>query len=55
MHPFTDIGDVGEDRFLVSFLHDLWGSNDVTFGTGREESGIRGMKLSIETLEKLPG
>ena len=40
VHSFTDIGDVGEDRFLVSFSHDLWGSNCVAFCTGREKGGV---------------
>ena len=51
VHSFTDIGDVGKDRFLVSFSHDLRGSDGVAFGAGGEESGIRGMELSVETLK----
>ena len=54
VHSFTDIGNVGEDRFLVSFSHDLRRSNGVAFGAGGEKGGIRGMKLSVETLKKLP-
>ena len=40
VHSFADIWDIGEDRFLVSFSHDLWGSNGVAFGAGREKGGI---------------
>jgi len=40
VHSFTDIGNISKDRFLVSFPHDLWGSNSVTFGAGREEGGV---------------
>ena len=55
MHSFANIWDIGEDRFLVSFSHDLWGSNGVTFGAGREEGRIRCMKLAVKALKKLSG
>ena len=55
MHSFTDIGDIGEDRFLVSFSHDLWGGDGVAFSARGEKCGIRGMELSVETLKKLQG
>lgn len=53
VHSFADIRDVSKDRFLVSFSHDLWGSNGVALCTGREEGGIRGVKLAIEPFEEL--
>ena len=55
MHSFANIWDIGEDRFLVSFSHDLWGSNGVTFGAGREKGRIRCMKLAVKALKKLSG
>ena len=55
VHSFTDIGNIGEDRLLVSFSHDLWGSNSVAFGAGGEKSWVGGMKLGVETLKKLTG
>jgi len=34
MHLFADIGDVGENGFLVSFSEELWWSNGVSlFGS----------------------
>jgi len=53
VHSFTDVGNIGEDRFLVSFSHDLWRSNSVAFRTGREKGRVRGMKLAVEPLKKL--
>ena len=55
VHSFTDIGDIGEDRFLVSFSHDLWGSDGVPFGARGEKSRVRGMELTVETLKELAG
>ena len=41
VHTFADIGDVGEDRLLVSFTEDLRGRDGVSLAGGREEGRVR--------------
>ena len=41
VHTFADIGDVGEDRLLVSFTEDLRGRDGVPLAGGREEGRVR--------------
>ena len=53
VHTFADVGDVGEDRLLVAFTCELRRRNGVTFAGGSEECGVRGMKLSVESVKEL--
>ena len=41
VHTFADIGDVGEDRLLVSFAEDLRGRDGVPLAGGGEEGRVR--------------
>ena len=53
VHTFADVGDVGEDGLLVAFTCELRRRNGVTFAGGSEECGVRGMKLSVESVKEL--
>ena len=41
VHTFADIGNVGEDRLLVSFTEDLRRRDGVPLAGGREEGRVR--------------
>ena len=53
VHTFADVGDVGEDGLLVAFTCELRRRNCVTFASGGEECGVRGVKLSVESVKQL--
>ena len=53
VHTFADVGDVGEDGLLVAFTCELRRRDGVTFAGGGEECGIRGVKLSVESVKEL--
>ena len=41
VHTFAYVGDIGEDRLLVSFTEDLRGRDGVPLAGGREEGRVR--------------
>ena len=53
VHTFADVGDVGEDRLLVTFTCELRRRDSVTFAGGSEECGVGGMELGIESVKEL--
>ena len=53
VHTFADIGDVGEDRLLVSLAQDLRRRDGVPLAGRGEQGGVGCVQLAVEAMEEL--